>query len=161
VWVKIGPNYNILNPNVPSREASTEKGTQAWGRGVTASALLCSYLHLPSLGRRFSPRSGSNRSGELPSSLRTEVTAPVAPHRPAGLPVLTSQSALRLSITISRCVSSSQRSRNSCSSSGSSSPIRYAKQPSGRSGEETMQPAHVSLWLRPDTDAKVRRQAED
>src|SRR5919107_1043144 len=45
------------------------------------------------------------------------------PQRPAGLPVLTSQSAFRLSITTSLWVSSSQRSRKSCSSSGSSSPI--------------------------------------
>jgi hypothetical protein len=36
VWVKICPNYNIPYPNVPSRESSTEKGTQAWGRGVAA-----------------------------------------------------------------------------------------------------------------------------
>jgi hypothetical protein len=26
---------------------------------------------------------------------------------------------------------------------------------------ETMQPSHVSMWLRPDTDTKVRRQAQD
>jgi hypothetical protein len=49
------------------------------------------------------------------------------PQRPGGLPVLTSQSAWRLSITTSRWVSSSHRSRKSSSSSGLSSPlpIRY------------------------------------
>ena len=36
MWVKIGPNYHISYPNVPSRESSTEKGTQAWGRSVAA-----------------------------------------------------------------------------------------------------------------------------
>src|SRR5215212_10445004 len=45
------------------------------------------------------------------------------PQRPGGLPVLISQSALRLSITTSHWVSSSQRSRKSSSSSGWSSPI--------------------------------------
>ena len=36
MWVKICPNYNIPYPNVPSRESSIKKGTQAWGRGVAA-----------------------------------------------------------------------------------------------------------------------------
>jgi hypothetical protein len=45
------------------------------------------------------------------------------------------QSALRLSITTSHCVSSSQRSWKISSSSGSSSPILYTKRPSGGCGE--------------------------
>src|SRR5215217_7210948 len=54
----------------------------------------------------------------------TDLCGPIS-QRPAGLPVLTSQSALRLSITTSRWVSSSKRSRKSCSTSGlSSSPLR-------------------------------------
>ena len=47
----------------------------------------------------------------------------VTSQRPEGLPTLTSQSAFRLSITTSRWVSSSKRSRKSSSSSRLSSPI--------------------------------------
>jgi hypothetical protein len=64
------------------------------------------------------------RSGQFPPSLRTEITAPVASQSPGGLPVLTSHSALRQSITTSRWVSSSQRSLKVCSASGR--PLRAA-----------------------------------
>src|SRR5215208_1725305 len=63
-------------------------------------------------------------------------SAPVVSQSPGGLPLLTSHSALRQSITTSSWVSSSQRSlKFSSSSSGLSSPILYAKRPSGGCGE--------------------------
>jgi hypothetical protein len=73
-------------------------------------------------GRRVSPQSLGLRSGEFLSPLRTYTAAfaPGVSQRPGGLPILTSQSALRPSSTISCRVSSCQHSRKICSSSGSS-----------------------------------------
>src|SRR5215211_2762888 len=65
----------------------------------------------------------ASRSTYCGSRLKTPLISLRLPQRPAGLPALISQSALRLSITTSRWVSSSQRSRKSSSSSGWSSPI--------------------------------------
>ena len=86
----------------------------------------------PSAWKRCSPKYKLTLWRPLP--IPSPQTAPsnypeLISQRPAGLPVLTSQSPLRLSITTFRCVSSFQRSRKSCSSSGLSSPI-LSRQPS-------------------------------
>ncbi len=64
--------------------------------------------YLPEVQLQHIPASRSMYCG---SRLKTPLVSLRLPQRPAGLPVLTSQSALRLSITRSRWVSSSQRSR--------------------------------------------------
>src|SRR5919112_3357068 len=55
----------------------------------------------------------ASRSTYCEGRLKTPLISVRLAQRPAGLPVLTSQSAFRLSITTSLWVSSSQRSRNS------------------------------------------------
>src|SRR5829696_6291906 len=65
----------------------------------------------------------ASRSTHCGGRLKTPLISVRLSQRLGGLPALISQSALRLSITTSRWVSSSQRSRKSSSSSGWSSPI--------------------------------------